>query len=74
MSLFSQVLDAIHDGMKITFTPDNVAPGTSLSVLCLSVTTNKIGNPYRLSGNREPGNVHGVSRFMIYQPLTGKQM
>ncbi len=27
MSLFSQVLDAIHDGMKITFTPDNVASG-----------------------------------------------
>ena len=26
-SLFSQVLDAIHDGMKITFTPNNVAWG-----------------------------------------------
>lgn len=27
MSLFSKVLDAIHDGMQITFTPDNVAVG-----------------------------------------------
>ena len=27
MSLFSEVLDAIHDGMQITFTPDNVAEG-----------------------------------------------
>jgi hypothetical protein len=25
--LFSQVLDAIHDGMQITFTPNNVAYG-----------------------------------------------
>lgn len=25
--LFSQVLDVIHDGMKITFTPNNVAWG-----------------------------------------------
>lgn len=25
--LFSQVLDVIHDGMQITFTPDNVAYG-----------------------------------------------
>lgn len=27
MSLFSQVLDVIYDGMKITFTPQNVAWG-----------------------------------------------
>lgn len=27
MSLFDEVLDAIHDGMQITFTPDNVAYG-----------------------------------------------
>lgn len=27
MSLFEKVLDVIHDGMQITFTPDNVAYG-----------------------------------------------
>jgi hypothetical protein len=27
MSIFRQVLDVIYDGMRITFTPDNVADG-----------------------------------------------
>ena len=32
MSLFSKVLDAIHDGMQITFTPDNVAVGDTFLI------------------------------------------
>ena len=32
MSLFSKVLDAIYDGMQITFTPDNVADGDNFLI------------------------------------------
>ena len=32
MSLFSQVLEAIYDGMQITFTPDNVADGDNFLI------------------------------------------
>ena len=42
--LFSQVLDVIHDGMKITFTPNNVAWGDHFLIFSAYKKTNSV--PY----------------------------